>query len=75
MANQAHLDILAKGVEAWNAWRESNVPAAPDLRDAPLSGVFLQAANFSNADLTGANLTGADLRNANLNHALQREHF
>jgi hypothetical protein len=24
MANQEHLDILAKGVEAWNAWRQAD---------------------------------------------------
>ena len=36
MANQEHLDILAKGVEVWNQWRESNPSAAPDLRGAHL---------------------------------------
>jgi len=38
MANQEHLDILARGVEAWNAWWGKNLDVKPDLR-----GMNLQA--------------------------------
>jgi len=29
MANKGHLDILAKGGEASNAWRQLKIPPAP----------------------------------------------
>jgi uncharacterized protein YjbI with pentapeptide repeats len=71
MANQEHLDILAKGVEAWNAWREQQPDSRPDLtgadlRDAHLSGAYLRYASLSYAHLNGADLNGADLFAADL---------
>jgi uncharacterized protein YjbI with pentapeptide repeats len=59
MANQEHLDILEKGVEAWNEWREASPTVVPDLMSADLEG----------ANLRGANLDGADLKFANLNYS------
>jgi hypothetical protein len=35
MANQDHLDILAKGVEAWNEWLPRDLTIV-DLRNASL---------------------------------------
>lgn len=68
MANQEHLDILAKGVEAWNQWVVSNLGRAHiiDLRDANLKGMDLQQICLVSAHLHGANLEGADLRSADL---------
>lgn len=60
MANQEHLDILAKGVEAWNAWRKQNSVAA-DLSHAELGQRDLSRADFSRVDLSQANLSGAYL--------------
>jgi hypothetical protein len=31
MANQEHLDILAKGVEVWNEWRREDATERPAL--------------------------------------------
>jgi len=68
MANQEHLDILAKGVEAWNAWFSS--AALPvDLREADLRGMTLQGIRLVSAWLDGANVEKADLRNADLRSA------
>jgi uncharacterized protein YjbI with pentapeptide repeats len=65
MANQEHLDILAKGVEAWNAWlRPEFLPV--DLRNADLSGRDLRKIRLFSAHLDGANLANADLRFADL---------
>jgi hypothetical protein len=61
MASQQHLDILAKGVEAWNAWRKKN----PDVR-LDLTGAHLSNANLRDADFGEANLSGAHLDDANL---------
>lgn len=69
MANQEHLDILAKGAAMWNTWRKEGVPvgqAWPDLNGANLSqadlrGAKLARANLSHAGLSRANLTGANL--------------
>jgi hypothetical protein len=84
MANEAHLAILKKGVEAWNRWRKENPGIAPDLNEANLSEVALGGANLRNAklirsnlegvnlggmDLSGAELWGTNLRTANLSGA------
>jgi hypothetical protein len=71
MADQTHLDILLKGVPAWNTWREGNPSIEPDLSEANLVRADLSEANLSWANLTGAilseaNLTGADLSGADL---------
>jgi hypothetical protein len=69
MANQEHLDILAKGVETWNAWRGQHLEARPDLRGAVLSKAILSHADLRAADMSGADLTRADVRSGNLNRA------
>lgn len=76
MPNEQHLEILKKGVQAWNEWREKNPEIKPDLNQADLAGVNLEGANlgFANlkeaklisAKLLGANLIGATLDEANL---------
>ncbi len=72
MANQEHVDLLKKGVKAWNQWRKEHPEIYPDLRGiVPLEGVNLskanlKRANFSYADLRGVNLSEADLSYADL---------
>jgi uncharacterized protein YjbI with pentapeptide repeats len=61
MANQEHLDILVKGVKAWNAWRNEHREVRPELNGADLTG-----ANLRDADLTGAELYFADLTRADM---------
>jgi hypothetical protein len=34
MANDEHVAMLKKGVDAWNAWREENPDIRPDLSEA-----------------------------------------
>ena len=41
MANDEHVALLKKGVDAWNAWRRENSNVHPDLNGANLSGAFL----------------------------------
>jgi uncharacterized protein YjbI with pentapeptide repeats len=74
MANADHLKILQQGVDAWNAWRQKEPSATPDLREgelrgANLSGADLREANLEVADLTRAILYEAKLRGANLTGA------
>jgi hypothetical protein len=69
MANQEHVDILAKGVEAWNAWRRLNPSTAPDLGGAELLRGDLRGADLHGADLSKAALSGAELSGANLARA------
>ncbi len=77
MANNNHLALLKKSVNAWNEWRKKNPDIQPDLREAKLSaadpysgadlsGADLRGANLFWASLGGADLSGADLRRANL---------
>jgi hypothetical protein len=74
MANDEHVALLKKGVDAWNAWRVANPDIRPDFIQADLSGRDLRRARLYLTDLiltnlTGANLTGADLSEANLGGA------
>jgi hypothetical protein len=65
MANDEHVAMLKKGVDAWNAWRKENPNIRPDLGGAGLDF----ADNLSGADLSGARLGGARLSNAALHGA------
>lgn len=61
MANKEHLDLLKRGVEAWNSWRNENLDIEPNLSDADLSGLDLSKANFSKANIQGTNFTDTNL--------------
>jgi uncharacterized protein YjbI with pentapeptide repeats len=54
MANDDHVAMLRKGVDAWNTWRDKNLNIRPDL-----SGVDLSRANLGGAILaqSGPTLT------------------
>jgi uncharacterized protein YjbI with pentapeptide repeats len=80
MANPEHLEILKRGVEAWNEWKtHEHLGVRPDLTGANLSSAYLVGANLFradlrdailiNANLSGAYLPGADLSGANLSGA------
>ncbi len=84
MANPEHVEIVKRGADAIQEWREQN-PGVPlnlneaelrktnligaDLVEAHLARASLAAANLSAADLDGADLRGADLHGANLSGA------
>lgn len=80
-ANEQHLAVFLRGVDAWNRWRNNNPYVLPvlargdfhemDLREADLSNAVLHRCNLAGASLDGANLYqaemyGADLRGAQL---------
>ena len=67
MANDEHVAILKKGVNAWNAWRDGNRDIRPFLTGANLSEADLSKANLNVAHLNGAHLAGANLSGAHLN--------
>lgn len=69
MANQDHLDILTRGVEIWNQWRNARLDTRPDLSSADLSHANLSHANLSYANLSNANLSHADLSHSDLSGA------
>ena len=54
MANQEHLDLLKKGEQAWNRWRQQFPEIQPDLSEVSLGFDDLSGANLSRADLRGA---------------------
>ena len=75
MANEEHVEILRRGVKAWNEWRGKNPDAAPDLSGTDftagaLKDANLERANFVNTDLEGAHLGNAVLAHANLSRAI-----
>jgi hypothetical protein len=59
-----HMDILGRGVEVWNRWRQEEPAEHPVL-----SGVNLSRTDLRGINLSGANLIGADLNVANLSEA------
>lgn len=71
MSDDDFLDLIQRGVDHWNQWREAHPQAKPDLsrcylfqadlRGANLQGVIFNRTCLIGADLTHANLTGADL--------------
>ena len=75
MANEVHLQILRRGIEAWNRWRIENPNVQPDLKQARLINtpnlikMNLRKTDLSGASLVGVALIGADLRNADLGDA------
>ena len=69
MANEAHLEVLNSGVEAWNRWREENPDTLPDLSHGNLVGLMLMGVNFSQADLCQVNLRLTNMSGADLSHA------
>jgi len=79
MANKEQLQILKKGVDAWNSWRKSISPKflnlsqadldEMDLKNIDFSGVDLREVNFYKTNLVGANFTEAYLRQANFAEA------
>jgi uncharacterized protein YjbI with pentapeptide repeats len=70
MANKDHLEILKKGVRAWNQWRKDKYGLRPDLRNSDLNSAKLFDADMSCADLSSAKLSGADLSSAKLSDAI-----
>jgi uncharacterized protein YjbI with pentapeptide repeats len=74
MADPEHLQVLERGVAAWNAWRQQHPAIEPDLtgvdlQDRDLGGVFFAATRLAGARLAGANLHQARLTRADLTHA------
>lgn len=63
MADPKHLEILRRGMEEWNIWRNNN-HVIPDLQSADLDGARLEGMNLSYAYLSGASLKGARLSHA-----------
>lgn len=70
MASRKHLDILAEGVETWNAWRLRNPSIIADLGSTDLKSARLRAANLMGADLSYTSLNDADLRDADLSRCV-----
>src|SRR6266568_6787842 len=66
MANPEHLEIVQKGVEAWNRWRLENPDVKPELGNTDFGGADLRGADFHRASLKCTNLRNANLMGANL---------
>jgi len=69
MAKRRHVNLIKRGANAWNAWRDKNLGIRPDLRGAQLLGALLSKANLRDTDLRDTDLRAADLRKADLRHA------
>lgn len=66
MADDEHLKIIRKGVEAWNGWRRERPDVQPNLSRADLSGTYLSQANLKGANLIATNFVDASLSAADL---------
>jgi len=61
MADPKHLEILNRGVDVWNEWRENNPDIRPDLKEANFFKTTLSGANFFNTILSRAEFHIANL--------------
>jgi uncharacterized protein YjbI with pentapeptide repeats len=66
MASHEHLNILKRGVPAWNQWRKEYRDIQPDLTAADLRQAMLHGADFLGANLHDVDFEGATLRGASL---------
>ena len=66
MANEKQLDVLNKGVDAWNSWHSENPETKINLSGAKLNFINLDGINFSGANLSHASFFKTTLRRANL---------
>jgi hypothetical protein len=64
MTNDEWWELIAKGHEYWNQWREDH----PGVR-VDLTGLYMKETELGLYNLSGANLRGASLRRAWLDHA------
>jgi hypothetical protein len=69
MSIKKHVELIERGSEAWNAWRDLNPKITPDLSGEYLGGADLRRGNLRGADLSAAVFIGADLSNARLSHS------
>lgn len=69
MEKKEHLELLKKGVNFWNDWRNENPALVPDFSEANLSGLRLVGANLSSANFFKANLSEASLSGVNFSNS------
>jgi len=69
MANEEQLDILHKGVAAWNEWRASHPKVRPDLSSCSLSWLELADADLQHCSLNDSRLRFTQLHGADLYRA------
>lgn len=74
-ANPQHLEILKKGAQHWNRWRQANPHDTPRLAGADLRGLDVREINLEGADLSSIEGYGIDLYHANLKSANLRRAF
>jgi hypothetical protein len=65
MANDEHVALLKKGVDAWHAWHDENPNIRPDLSGEDLQYRDLRYVNFKNTSLIDTDMTEALLHHAN----------
>lgn len=77
MASDEHLNILQKGVAAWNKWRLKNPHIQPDLsgafwtfEDFGLAGIDFSKTNLREAFFTRTSLVESNLSDADLTDAV-----
>ena len=66
MANVEQLNLIERGVESWNQWREQNANVKPDLSESDLRQANLQKSNLSHTNLNKVKLQFSNLTGANL---------
>ena len=62
---KATLDLLGRGVDAWNTFRTEHPDWLPNLADQQLAGLDARGINFSRADLSSADLSDSTLSDSN----------
>jgi Uncharacterized low-complexity proteins len=66
---QEHVNLLKRGVDVWNTWRDEHPEVQPNLSGTQLSKIDLDGINLRKADLAGACLSGTQLKKSDFSEA------
>jgi uncharacterized protein YjbI with pentapeptide repeats len=69
MTRDQQIELLKRGVDAWNDWRQNNPNVEVDLSNATFGDIKVPKIDLRSANLKGARLRWAYMREAQLSHA------
>jgi uncharacterized protein YjbI with pentapeptide repeats len=69
MTRDQQIELLKRGVDAWNDWRQNNPNVEVDLSNATFGDIKVPKIDLRSANLKGARLRWAYMREARLFHA------
>jgi uncharacterized protein YjbI with pentapeptide repeats len=70
---ESALGIIRRGVDAWNTWKAAHRGGEPEMSGVDLSGLSLEAVDFSNMVMRGSKFCTAELALSNFSYSDLRD--